>query len=200
MFFTENYNSELINNFYSEIKKNNYFNIDDTNILWRNNKEIVIRLITNDNNIEIEPITIKIEFKDLYKVYLYNANYEWKFQFEENPLNYKTSFVTETNNFKIKQLDKISNIKKEIEKYKKQLEIINPYNSGFYEENIEDNASLKKLYNRVSDINKILTEKKIEIENYEISINNDEKLINNKIIIYTILNSVKKVSKLLLGN
>ena len=123
MFFKEDYNSELINKFYSEIKKNEYFNIDDTKILWRNNKEIVMRIITNNN--EIEPITIKIELKDLYKVYLYNVNYEWKFQFEDNPLSYKTSFVTETNNFKIKQLDKISNIKKEIEKYKKQLEIIN---------------------------------------------------------------------------
>ena len=197
MFFKEDYNSELINKFYSEIKKNEYFNIDDTKILWRNNKEIVMRIITNNN--EIEPITIKIELKDLYKVYLYNVNYEWKFQFEDNPLSYKTSFVTETNNFKIKQLDKISNIKKEIEKYKKQLEIINPYNSGFYEEHIED-KSLKNLYNRVSDINKILTEKKIEIENYEISINNEEKSINDKIVVYTILNSIKKVSDLLLGN
>ena len=197
MFFKEDYNSELINKFYSEIKKNEYFNIDDTKILWRNNKEIVMRIITNNN--EIEPITIKIELKDLYKVYLYNVNYEWKFQFEDNPLSYKTSFVTETNNFKIKQLDKISNIKKEIEKYKKQLEIINPYNSGFQEEHIED-KSLKNLYNRVSDINKILTEKKIEIENYEISINNEEKSINDKIVVYTILNSIKKVSALLLGN
>ena len=197
MFFKEDYNSELINKFYSEIKKNEYFNIDDTKILWRNNKEIVMRIITNNN--EIEPITIKIELKDLYKVYLYNVNYEWKFQFEDNPLSYKTSFVTETNNFKIKQLDKISNIKKEIEKYKKQLEIINPYNSGFHEEHIED-KSLKNLYNRVSDINKILTEKKIEIENYEISINNEEKSINDKIVVYTILNSIKKVSDLLLGN
>ena len=197
MFFKEDYNSELINKFYSEIKKNEYFNIDDTKILWRNNKEIVMRIITNNN--EIEPITIKIELKDLYKVYLYNVNYEWKFQFEDNPLSYKTSFVTETNNFKIKQLDKISNIKNEIEKYKKQLEIINPYNSGFYEEDIED-KSLKKLYNRVSDINKLLSEKKIEVENYEISINNEEKTIDDKIVVYTILNSIKKVSDLLLVN
>ena len=198
MFFKEDYNSELINKFYSEIKKNEYFNIDDTKILWRNNKEIVMRIITNNN--EIEPITIKIELKDLYKVYLYNVNYEWKFQFEENPLDYKASIITETNSFKITQLDKISNIKEEIEKYKKQLEIISPYNSGFYGEDIEDNTSLKKLYNRVSEINKVLSEKKIEVENYEICINNEEKLINEKITIYTILNSIKKVSELLLVN
>ena len=103
MFFKEDYNSELINKFYSEIKKNNDFNIDEAKVLWRNYKEIVMRLKTND--IEIEPITIKIEFKDLYKVYLYNANYEWKFQFEENPLDYKASIITETNSFKITQLD-----------------------------------------------------------------------------------------------
>ena len=198
MFFKENYNSELISNFYSEIKKNNYFNIDEAKVLWRNYKEIVIRLKTND--IEIEPITIKIEFKDLYKVYLYNVNYEWKFQFEENPLDYKASIITETNSFKITQLDKVSKIKEEIEKYKKQLEIISPYNSGFYDEDIEDNTSLKQLYNKVSEINKVLTEKKIEVENYEISINNEEKLINEKIINYTILNSIKKVSDLLLVN
>ena len=198
MFFKENYNSELISNFYSEIKKNNYFNIDEAKVLWRNYKEIVMRLKTND--IEIEPITIKIEFKDLYKVYLYNVNYEWKFQFEENPLDYKASIITETNSFKITQIDKISNIKEEIEKYKKQLEIISPYNSGFYGEDIEDNASLKKLYNRVSEINKVLSEKKIEVENYEICINNEEKLINEKITNYTILNSIKKVSALLLEN
>jgi len=198
MFFKENYNSELISNFYSEIKKNNYFNIDEAKVLWRNYKEIVIRLKTND--IEIEPITIKIEFKDLYKVYLYNVNYEWKFQFEENPLDYKASIITETNSFKITQQDKVSKIKEEIEKYKKQLEIISPYNSGFYDEDIKDNTSLKQLYNRVSEINKVLTEKKIEVENYEISINNEEKLINEKIINYTILNSIKKVSDLLLGN
>tara|TARA_B100000945_G_C20253414_1_gene535627 strand:+ start:220 stop:816 length:597 start_codon:yes stop_codon:yes gene_type:complete len=198
MFFKEDYNSELINKFYSEIKKNNDFNIDEAKILWRNYKEIVMRLKTND--IEIEPITIKIEFKDLYKVYLYNANYEWKFQFEENPLDYKASIITETNSFKITQLDKISKIKEEIEKYKKQLEIISPYNSGFYGEDIEDNTSLKKLYNRVSEINKVLSEKKIEVENYEICINNEEKLINEKITIYTILNSIKKVSELLLVN
>ena len=198
MFFKENYNSELISNFYSEIKKNNYFNIDEAKVLWRNYKEIVIRLKTND--IEIEPITIKIEFKDLYKVYLYNVNYEWKFQFEENPLDYKASIITETNSFKITQLDKVSKIKEEIEKYKKQLEIISPYNSGFYDEDIEDNTSLKQLYNKVSEINKVLTEKKIEVENYEISINNEEKLINEKITNYTILNSIKKVSALLLEN
>tara|TARA_Y100001970_G_C13788952_1_gene629257 strand:+ start:18 stop:614 length:597 start_codon:yes stop_codon:yes gene_type:complete len=198
MFFKEDYNSELINKFYSEIKKNNDFNIDETKVLWRNYKEIVMRLKTND--IEIEPITIKIEFKDLYKVYLYNANYEWKFQFEENPLDYKASIITETNSFKITQLDKISKIKEEIEKYKKQLDIISPYNSGFYGEEIEDNTSLKKLYNRVSEINKVLSEKKIEVENYEISIYNEEKLINEKITNYTILNSIKKVSDLLLGN
>jgi len=198
MFFKENYNSELISNFYSEIKKNNYFNIDEAKVLWRNYKEIVIRLKTND--IEIEPITIKIEFKDLYKVYLYNVNYEWKFQFEENPLDYKASIITETNSFKITQQDKVSKIKEEIEKYKKQLEIISPYNSGFYDEDIKDNTSLKQLYNRVSEINKVLTEKKIEVENYEISINNEEKLINEKIINYTILNSIKKVSDLLLVN
>ena len=198
MFFKENYNSELISNFYSEIKKNNYFNIDEAKVLWRNYKEIVIRLKTND--IEIEPITIKIEFKDLYKVYLYNVNYEWKFQFEENPLDYKASIITETNSFNITQQSKISKIKEEIEKYKKQLEIISPYNSGFYDEDIKDNTSLKQLYNRVSEINKVLTEKKIEVENYEISINNEEKLINEKIINYTILNSIKKVSDLLLVN
>tara|TARA_B100001964_G_C14251898_1_gene610382 strand:+ start:3404 stop:3997 length:594 start_codon:yes stop_codon:yes gene_type:complete len=197
MFFKENYNSELIRNFYSEIKKNNDFNIDEAKVLWENYKEIVIRLKTND--IEIEPITIKIEFKDLYKVYLYNVNYEWKFQFEESPLDYKVSIITETNSFKIKQQDKISKIKEEIEKHKKQLEIMNPYNC-FNDEDIEDNASLKKLYNRVSEINKVLTEKKIEVENYEISINNEEKLINDKIAFYTVLNSVKKVLNLLFGN
>tara|TARA_B100000959_G_C14846517_1_gene568260 strand:- start:444 stop:1037 length:594 start_codon:yes stop_codon:yes gene_type:complete len=197
MFFKENYNSELIRNFYSEIKKNNDFNIDEAKVLWKNYKEIVIRLKTND--IEIEPITIKIEFKDLYKVYLYNVNYEWKFQFEESPLDYKVSIITETNSFKIKQQDKISKIKEEIEKHKKQLEIMNPYNC-FNDEDIEDNASLKKLYNRVSEINKVLTEKKIEVENYEISINNEEKLINDKIAFYTVLNSVKKVLNLLFGN
>ena len=198
MFFKEDYNSELINKFYSEIKKNNDFNIDEAKVLWRNYKEIVIRLKTND--IEIEPITIKIEFKDLYKVYLYNVNYEWKFQFEENPLDYKASIITETNSFNITQQSKISKIKEEIEKYKKQLEIISPYNSGFYDEDIEDNTSFKKLYNKVSEINKVLSEKKIEVENYEICINNEEKLINEKITNYTILNSIKKVSDLLLGN
>ena len=47
MFFKEDYNSELINKFYSEIKKNNDFNIDEGKVLWRNYKEIVIRFSNN---------------------------------------------------------------------------------------------------------------------------------------------------------